>query len=151
MRRVFESAADVRRSALNLLARREHSRLELSQKLSQRGAAREWIDSTLDKLQEEGLLSEVRYLESMVRTRSEAGFGPLHIRQMLRSRGISAEQAEYALSSEELDWPSLLKATWQRKFNGKWPKTAKERDKQIRFLAGRGYPLELIQSLLRTG
>jgi len=151
MRRVFESVADVRRSALNLLARREHSRLELIQKLTQRGATREWIESTLDELQEQGLLSEQRYLESMVRTRSEAGFGPLHICQMLRSRGISKEEAEYALSSEELDWLSLLKATWQRKFNGKWPKTAKERDRQIRFLAQRGYPLELIQSLLRGG
>jgi len=85
----------------------------------------------------------------MVRTRSEAGFGSLHIRQMLLSRGISAEQAECALSSEELDWPSLLKATWQRKFNGKLPQTPSERDKQIRFLSGRGYPLPSIYHLLR--
>jgi len=151
MRSRFESVIDVRRSALNLLARREHTRLELSQKLTQRGAPCEWIDSTLYELQEQGLLSEQRYLESIVRTRSEAGFGALHIYQMLRTRGISAKEAQSALQSKAIDWPSLLKAAWQRKFNGKWPKTAQEKDKQIRFLAGRGYPLELIQSLLRGG
>jgi len=149
MRRRFESATDVRRSALNLLARREHTRLELSQKLTRRGAPGEWVDSVLEQLQEEGLLSEARYLESMVRTRSEAGFGPLHIYPMLRTRGIAAKEAQSALQSEAIDWPSLLKATWQRKFNGKWPKSAEERDKQIRFLTGRGYPLELVRQLLR--
>jgi len=149
MRRTLESPADVRRMALNLLARREHARLELAQKLIQRGAPKPWIDSTLDALQEESLLSEARYLESTVRTRAEAGFGALHIRQMLCSRGICAEDADFALQSAELDWPSLLKTTWQRKFNGELPKTPRERDKQIRFLAGRGYPLSLINRLLR--
>ncbi|KXU34630.1 recombinase RecX [Ventosimonas gracilis] len=149
MRRVVESPADVRRIALNLLARREHTRLELTQKLIQRGAAKPWIDSTLDALQEENLLSEARYLESTIRTRAEAGFGALHIRQMLCSRGIAAEDADIALQSAELDWPSLLKTTWQRKFNGELPKNPRERDKQIRFLAGRGYPLSLIHRLLK--
>jgi len=149
MRRSFDSPADVRSSALGLLARREHSRLELARKLAQRGAPRSWIDDTLELLQAEGLLSEERYLESTVRTRSEAGFGPLYIRQMLRERGIASEAIDRALYSEALYWPQLLKATWQRKFNGELPQTPRERDKQMRFLVGRGYPLDLISRLLR--
>jgi len=133
---------------MNLLARREHSRFELAQKLKQRGAPSEWIDSELDKLQEQGLLSDNRYLESMLRTRANAGFGELSIRQMLRERGISAEDIDNALQAQALDWPALLKATWQRKFDGALPKTPKERDKQMRFLAARGYPLGLINRLL---
>jgi len=144
----FDDLADVRGMALGLLARREHTRLELKQKLRQRGAPDEWIDSTLDALQEQNLLSEARYLESMVRTRSDAGFGPLHIRQMLCSRGIAAKEAERALQSETLDWPSLLEAAWRRKFHGVLPATVRERDRQIRFLARRGYPLALIRRLL---
>ena len=48
---------------MDLLARREHGRVELTRKLRQRGADPEMIDAALDRLTEEGLLSESRYLE----------------------------------------------------------------------------------------
>ncbi|NJM12471.1 MAG: hypothetical protein HC889_11860 [Synechococcaceae cyanobacterium SM1_2_3] len=58
------SAADpalIRAKALELLTRREHSRLELRQKLSQRGFPTERIEAALDQLVAERLLDEGRY------------------------------------------------------------------------------------------
>src|SRR5690606_28557658 len=48
--------ADCERRAVGLLARREHSRLELERKLASRGYGRGLITETLDGLEQSGLL-----------------------------------------------------------------------------------------------
>jgi len=149
MRRDFASLEEVRNAALSLLARREHGRLELARKLAQRGAAADWIEQSLNALQESGLLSESRYLQSFIRMRANAGFGPLHIRHDLAARGLERSAIESALQTDELNWPCLLAALWQKKFKGKRPQSAAEHAKQARFLAQRGWPPALINPLLR--
>ena len=54
MTAVLEDLTAIRRSAMDLLARREHGRVELTRKLRQRGACPEMIDIALDRLTEEG-------------------------------------------------------------------------------------------------
>lgn len=68
---VLDTPVAVRRAAMDLLARREHGRAELSRKLRQRGASAELIDPALDRLAEEGLLDESRYLESFIASRAD--------------------------------------------------------------------------------
>lgn len=145
---LLDNPAAVRRVAMDLLARREHGRVELTRKLRQRGAADELIDAALDRLTEQGLLSEARYLHSFVASRARGGHGPLRIREELAQRGLPREAIEQALSEAEIDWHEQLRAVWQRKF-GQLPVDARERAQQGRFLAYRGYPLELIGRLLR--
>ena len=145
---VLDNPAAVRRVAMDLLARREHGRVELARKLRQRGAADELIDAALERLAEHGLLSETRYLHSFVASRGRGGHGPLRIREELAQRGLPREAIEQALNEAEIDWNEQLRAVWQRKF-GQLPVDAKSRAQQGRFLAYRGYPLDLIGRLLR--
>jgi len=145
---VLDSPAAVRRTAMDLLARREHGRVELTRKLRQRGAPPELIDSALDRLAEEGLLCESRYLESYVTSRARAGYGPLRIREELAQRGLPREAIEQALHDCGLDWPAQLAETWRRKFAGRQPRDARERAQQGRFLGYRGYSMEMIGRLL---
>lgn len=147
---VLDNPAAVRRAAMDLLARREHGRVELARKLRQRGASAELIEQALDRLSDEGLLSESRYLESFVRSRAHAGYGPLRIREELAQRGLPREAIEQALRDSGFDWSAQLRDVWRRKF-GQLPDDARERAKQGRFLSYRGYPLELIGRLLRGG
>lgn len=135
---------------MDLLARREHGRVELARKLRQRGAPPDLIEQALDRLCEQGLLSESRYLESFVRSRANAGYGPLRIREELAQRGLPRADIEQALRDSGFDWNEQLRELWQRKF-GQLPADAKERAKQGRFLSYRGYSLELISRLLRGG
>lgn len=135
---------------MDLLARREHGRVELARKLRQRGAPPDLIEQALDRLCEQGLLSESRYLESFVRSRANAGYGPLRIREELSQRGLPRADVEQALRDSGFDWSEQLHELWQRKF-GQLPADARERAKQGRFLSYRGYPLELISRLLRGG
>lgn len=148
MTMLLDNPAAVRRVAMDLLARREHGRVELTRKLRQRGATDELIDAALDRLAEQGLLSEARYLNSFVASRARGGHGPLRIREELAQRGLPRDAIEQALNEAEIDWNEQLRAVWQRKF-GQLPVDARERAQQGRFLAYRGYPLDLIGRLLR--
>lgn len=148
MQAVLDSPAAVRRAAMDLLARREHGRVELSRKLRARGASPELIEPALERLADQGLLSEARYLESYVRMRANAGYGPLRIREELTQRGLDREDVEQALRDSGFDWGEQLRDVWSRKF-GALPDDQRERARQGRFLSYRGYPLDLIGRLLR--
>ncbi|MCU7649529.1 recombination regulator RecX [Pseudomonas piscis] len=141
---VLDTLVAVRRAAMDLLARREHGRVELTRKLRQRGASPEMIDTALDRLTEEGLLSESRYLESFISYRARSGYGPVRIREELGQRGLQRSDIELALRECGIDWQELLRDVWQRKFAGQLPADARERARQGRFLAYRGYPMEMI-------
>ena len=145
----LDNPVAVRRAAMDLLARREHGRVELTRKLRSRGAADELIEVALDRLAEEGLLSETRYLEAFVSYRARAGYGPLRIREELTQRGLARSDIEQALRDSGIDWREQLEDTWRRKFAGELPTDARERARQGRFLSYRGYPLDLIGRLLR--
>jgi regulatory protein len=145
---VLDNPAAVRRTAMELLARREHGRVELSRKLRQRGATPELIDPALDRLTEEGLLSEARYLESFVSYRARSGYGPVRIREELGQRGLVRTDIEQALRACNVDWREQMEEIWRRKF-GELPVDARERAQQGRFLAYRGYSMDMISKLLR--
>jgi regulatory protein len=59
---VLDNPVAVRRAAMDLLARREHGRVELTRKLRSRGAADELIKAALDRLAEEGQLPRAFWL-----------------------------------------------------------------------------------------
>jgi len=147
MSAVLDTLVAVRRTAMDLLARREHGRVELTRKLRQRGAPEELIDTALDRLTEEGLLSESRYLESFVSYRARSGYGPSRIREELGQRGLQRSDIEFALRESGIDWQEQLIDTWRRKFSGQLPVDARERARQGRFLAYRGYSMEMINRL----
>lgn len=146
---MLDTAVAVRRAAMDLLARREHGRVELTRKLRQRGAPQELIESALDRLAEEGLLSESRYLESFIASRASNGYGPLRIREELNQRGLPRTAIEQALSVAEVDWGEQLHELWLRKFAGQLPQDMREKARQSRFLAYRGFSMEQIGRLLR--
>ena len=145
---VLDTLVAVRRTAMDLLARREHGRVELTRKLRQRGAPSEMIEAALDRLTEEGLLSESRYLESFVSYRARSGYGPMRIREELSQRGLQRGDIDLALRECGIDWQEQLRDVWQRKFAGQLPVDARERAKQGRFLSYRGYSMDMIGRLL---
>ncbi|MDH3859297.1 MAG: recombination regulator RecX, partial [Gammaproteobacteria bacterium] len=79
----------IRKTAMDLLARREHSEHELRQKLKARGHDADAIDEVLQGLKQDHLLSDARFTEAYVSHRFNAGVGPLKIRYELRQKGIA--------------------------------------------------------------
>ena len=76
------------RAALELLARREHSRRELTRKLAARGFPDDVVTPVLDELERTGALANARFTDSFVRSRIAKGQGPQRIRAELAQRGI---------------------------------------------------------------
>lgn len=145
---MLDTPTEIRRKAMDLLARREHGVQELSRKLLQRGAEQELIDVELQKLVEEGLLSEQRYLESYIRSRANSGRGPVRIREELSQRGLARDDIEQALAQADIDWQEQLYELWQRRF-GEQPADQKAYAKQVRFLLYRGYAMDWVQKLFK--
>lgn len=137
-----------RRQALNALARREHSRVELERKLAVRGYGSEMIAVTLDTLEQTGLLDAGRFCESFVRSRISKGQGPQRIERELAERGIDAEAAGDALRQTQ-DWFALARTVRRRRFGEAIPKDYKERARQSRFLQYRGFSSEQIRAAMR--
>lgn len=74
--------------ALRLLARREHSRQELTLKLRQRKLDSSVISSVLDDYEREGWLDDDRFSDVYAQQRIDLGYGPLKVLAELQQRGI---------------------------------------------------------------
>jgi regulatory protein len=134
--------------ALRFLAQREHSRRELERKLSSPENTRlsaEVID-TLDKLEQQGFLSEKRAAEQIARTR-RTRFGSQRIVHELKTKGIDDHLIGDILPVlKETELETALNI-WRKKF-AQPPATREERAKQIRFMMNRGFSMETIQHVL---
>ncbi len=97
-----------RATAMNLLARREHSSHELRRKLLSRDYAAAVVDVALAALIAERLLSDERFVESFVRYKINSGLGPLRLRQALRDHGIANDAIEESLLDQS--WRQLAAA-----------------------------------------
>jgi regulatory protein len=139
----------LREQAMNYLARREHSRQELLQKLRQKGHSTEEILPILEKLSDDRLQSDDRFAQHFIQARQSAGYGPRRIIEDLRQRGIS--ESIFSDYLAEIDWFSALKNLCQRKFQGEISKDVKSLAKQQRFLQARGFSIDHIIKLTRKG
>jgi regulatory protein len=135
----------LRQRAIRLLARREHTRLELTRKLAPHGTPEE-IETVLNELAVAGLQSDARFAESYVRSQS-ARLGAARLRQGLRTKGVAAELIETQVA-EMPDEMERARVVWQKKFPAP-PADVREWARQARFLQGRGFSADLIRRLLK--
>ncbi len=137
----------LRRAAMNLLARREHSRKELDSKLRHLTEDQERVNEVLDRLENDQLLSDDRFVEAFIRSHINKGQGPMRISQELRQKGITDETISLALEALDVDWFEKAEFTRQKKFGSKLPQELKEKARQIRFLQYRGFPSGIVMEL----
>lgn len=141
--------ATARRTATQLLARREHSVAELRRKLVAKGFDRAEIDDILATFQQGGWLSNERFVESFVRARQSKCYGPLRIRQELSERGIDEVLMNAYVDIRASHWRGLALKAREKQFGSPMPKEAKEWARQARFLQHRGFSTELIRSVMK--
>ncbi len=142
-----DKSMNVRERALGYLTRREHSRVELARKLAPYCEERDEIDALLDDFAQRGWLSEARFAEMVVQAR-QGKFGCRRIVHELREKGVSEEAIAAALPAVQENELETARAVWAKKF-GTVAADAKEKAKQMRFLASRGFEQEVIFKVLR--
>jgi regulatory protein len=147
-RKTLETCTEIRIAAMDLLARREHSRLELVRKLGGRVADTDLLDEVLDRLTADRLLDDERFCEAFVRMRVMGGYGPVRVRAELRERGVGDALVSQYLALHEADWAEQVRLVFNKKYGESPAMDAKNRAKQQRFLAQRGFSFEQIKSAL---
>ena len=129
------------------LAIREHSRAELVHKLQSKGFEAAVIQEAVAEFAENGLQSDRRFVESLVRSRYAKGHGAQHIRHELIQQGICAEELDQCLA--QYDWDELLEKVHRKKYGEGVPSSIKDYASRLRFLSQRGFEQDRIQTFLR--
>jgi regulatory protein len=133
---------------LQYLARREHSRRELHDKLLKKGCAEEIAAETVKRLEQERLVSDDRFMESLIQARRNRGYGPLRIQKELQEKGVTTEAIERWLDISGREWLEDIRRVQRKKFGARLPKSYPERARQARFLQYRGFTYDQIQQVL---
>jgi regulatory protein len=162
---VTKAQRSLKSRALQLLAQRDQSRLELRRKLLRHvraahgpaadaaetrdddagSAAVAEIEALLDWLEANGFLSNERFAESRVHAR-QSRFGLLRIKSELGRHAVPLPpELEQSLAESELERAAAVRA---RRFAA-LPADAAERASQSRFLLARGFAPELVHRLIR--
>jgi regulatory protein len=134
---------------MDFLARREHSRQELRQKMEARADEEDDVEAVLQQLVDESLQSDERFTEAYVHHRVNAGVGPFKIRHELRQKGIDDALAGACLEPLEDEWDDMMRQQRVRKFGDTIPGDYAARMKQARFLQNRGFSPEAVMRLFR--
>ena len=140
-----DTPAALKARALRHLARREHSRAELSRKLAPRAESPEALEQLLDALAAKKQLSDERYAELRAHQLARK-YGAAHIRLDLKAKGIAQELVGRVGRDGELERAAAI---LQRKY--RVPAASREeRARRMRFLQGRGFSHEIIRKLLSS-
>ena len=142
----FSCPKEVRKKAMDFLARREYGLAELTKKLADKGYKRNVVEDELARLSDEGLQSDTRFAEAFVQSRINQGKGPVRIRADLAGRGIRDGVIEGALENAACDWFDLASSERRKKFGSETPADFKEKARQMRFLQYRGFEPDHIQA-----
>lgn len=135
--------------ALGLLVRREHSRRELTRKLTARGVEAEAATAAVERLAGEGWQDDARFAESLLRSRAGGGYGPLYIRAELGTHGLPADLVAATLDGYDGDWTENARDLLRRRFGEDGPMELAQRRKAADLLARRGFDGDSIRRASR--
>ncbi|WP_442496991.1 regulatory protein RecX [Methylobacter sp. sgz302048] len=139
---------DIKETCLRLLARRDHSRKELLNKLTGKGFDREDVSAVIDELAQQGWQDDQRYAQNYARYRIQKGYGPVRIEYELRQNGVDEIDLDAVLQASASSWMDLLEQVYNKKYNHKKNLDRNEWAKRSRFLLHRGFTGEMISALL---
>jgi regulatory protein len=131
-------------AALRLLARREYSKNELSNRLLQQFSAQE-VEQTIETCCQQRLLSDERFIDSRIRHRISQGYGPEWIKQDLRAHQLNDLNLSDYLSQDDEFWIEQAIGLLSKKFSA----GGAEKLKMQRYLYQRGYSMAVIQQSLK--
>jgi len=134
-------------AALALLARRDHFRRELENKLRGKKYPAEEIEGAISRCEAAGLVDDLRVGERFVEIRAEGrGWGPRRLSAELKKRGVSSSEAERLAKLA----PNLAESamhTALRKLElrapAEWWRDSQRRARMVSSLIARGFETEV--------
>lgn len=145
-----EQKADIEASAYRLLARRDHARGELQQKLLNKDFPPGLVDEVLDSLENSGYVNDEEFALHQGAILARKGWGPRQIEAKLRKRGILEHHIDQTLDAIRLDESFLLRARYllESKFGAPDKLSDIDRKRAFRHLVYRGFSPATARRLL---
>jgi regulatory protein len=140
-------------TALRILARRDHSVVELIQKLTRRGYEEDMVQRVAAECRRMNYLDDGRAVGQVIARMKRKGMGALRIRNELHQRGLDGEQTERQLRAgvtlaEELSMARRVAfKKWQTLSSE--PDVQKKKLRLQRFLRYRGFSDSVIFEMLK--
>ena len=147
----FSNPTEARKKAMDYLARREHGRMELINKLTKYGFNANIADDAVAQLVDDGLQCEQRFVKAFVCSRINQGKGPAKIRADLREKGANDNAVAEGLQEAAQNWYDLAIEVRLKKFGAGQPEDFKEKVRQMCFLQSRGFEQDHIQVAVSAG
>ena len=136
--------SDITKLITKYLSIREHSKLELQNKLSQKGHDLSDIRDCIDEFSSKNIQSDIRFTEEFIRSRLKKNKGPQLILSELITRGIADNIIQKKIS--EISYQEWCKAAFlalNKKLNGS-SVSIEHKDKIYSFLISRGFDHKMI-------
>lgn len=133
--------------ALGLVARREHSRVQLKTKLRQSGYEGEETAAAIDRLGEQQYQDDDRFAGMLLRSRIAQGYGPMRLRMELKTHGIGDARIRELLNEAEVDWLASAANQLRRRYGSVGVADPAERVKRAQFLLRRGFDGSTVRSV----
>jgi regulatory protein len=140
-------------SALRILARRDHSVVELAQKLDRRGYAQDTVQQVVAECSRMGYLNDPRVAGQLIDRMKRRGMGLRRIRHELQKRGMEGDRFEAQLLAgvsppeERLLVRQVAEKKW-KKLSGQ-PDSRNKMLRLQRFLRYRGFSDSIIVETLK--
>jgi len=131
-----------------LLGMREHGVQELTDKLNAKSESTDVVLAVIDELLEHDYLSDERFTQSYIRSRTNRGFGPIKIKAELKSKGITNRLIGEFLDVGSAHWFDVARGLYSKKYSIAKAKDYKEWTKRARFIQSRGFNMEHIQAVM---
>ena len=137
--------SDITKLITKYLSIREHSKLELQNKLSQKGYDLSDIKECINEFSSKDVQSDIRFTEEFIRSKLKKNKGPRLISSELVIRGISDGIINKKIS--EISYHEWCKAAFlalNKKLNGS-SVSIEQKDKIYSFLISRGFDHKMIK------
>ena len=137
----------LRARAMDILSRQEISRVGLKRKLAPYAESEEELENVLDEFAERNWQSDQRYAEAYIHSKSRQ-HGSLRLKQALAQQGIDETLSREFMPDKAHELQTAV-AVLRKKF--KQPAAdLKDKQKQARFLAYRGFDMDTIHAALKS-
>lgn len=146
-KRLIKPPKSLRARAMDILSRQEISRAGLKRKLAPHAESEEELEKVLEEFAQRNWQSDERYAEAYIHSKSRQ-HGKLRLQQALAQQGIDAEISRHFMPDKESELRNAV-AVLRKKFKAP-AKDLTEKQKQMRFLAYRGFDMGTIQTALKN-
>ena len=137
--------SDITKLITKYLSIREHSKLELQNKLYQKGHDLDNIRDCIDEFSSKDIQSDIRFTEEFIRSKLKKNKGPRLISSELVSRGITDSIINKKISEISYqEWCTVAFLALKKKLNGS-SVSIEDKDKIYSFLISRGFEHKMIK------